>query len=284
MMIIAISSVTEIAAEGTNGHPIAEGSSVLAMIFHAGPVVQVIMAGLLCLSLICWGIVVAKSLKLRKVFKESEIFSELFVNASSLEAMEKESKRFTESHLAHVFRVGRAEMIRVKQLLTASSYSHPYNQNDILLENVDRALQASVISKRKKLQHLLPFLATTGSTAPFIGLFGTVWGIMTSFQNIGLMGSANLAVVAPGIAEALVATAMGLAVAIPAVVAYNHFSTKIQLIEDDMLQFSADFLNTLKTDLLVHSTSSATNVGQFCIVRERKGMCGCLERDSAKTG
>jgi biopolymer transport protein TolQ len=97
---------------------------------------------------------------------------------------------------------------------------------------------------------MVPFLATTGNTAPFIGLFGTVWGIMNSFVGIGRMGSANLAVVAPGISEALVATAAGLAAAIPAVIAFNYFSSKIRVVESELQSFSADFLNIIERDIL----------------------------------
>jgi biopolymer transport protein TolQ len=96
----------------------------------------------------------------------------------------------------------------------------------------------------------VPFLATTGNTAPFIGLFGTVWGIMNSFVGIGRMGSANLAVVAPGISEALVATAAGLAAAIPAVIAFNYFMSKIRVVESELVSFSADFLNIIERDIL----------------------------------
>jgi biopolymer transport protein TolQ len=97
---------------------------------------------------------------------------------------------------------------------------------------------------------MVPFLATTGNTAPFIGLFGTVWGIMNSFVGIGKMGSANLAVVAPGISEALVATAAGLAAAIPAVIAFNYFMSKIRVVESELQSFSADFLNIVERDIL----------------------------------
>lgn len=97
---------------------------------------------------------------------------------------------------------------------------------------------------------LVPFLATTGNTTPFIGLFGTVWGIMDSFHGIGLKGSANLAVVAPGISEALIATAAGLAVAIPAVIAFNFFMQKVRIIESELQSFSADFLNIIERDLM----------------------------------
>lgn len=97
---------------------------------------------------------------------------------------------------------------------------------------------------------MVPFLATTGNTTPFIGLFGTVWGIMNSFHGIGLRGSASLAVVAPGISEALIATAAGLAVAIPSVIAFNYFMQKIRIIESELQSFSADFLNIIERDLL----------------------------------
>jgi biopolymer transport protein TolQ len=96
---------------------------------------------------------------------------------------------------------------------------------------------------------MVPFLATTGNTAPFIGLFGTVWGIMNSFHGIGLRGSASLAVVAPGISEALIATAAGLAAAIPAVIAFNYFMQKIRTLETELQSFSADFLNIIERDI-----------------------------------
>jgi biopolymer transport protein TolQ len=97
----------------------------------------------------------------------------------------------------------------------------------------------------------VPFLATTGNTAPFIGLFGTVWGIMTSFHGMALKGSATLAVVAPGISEALIATATGLAAAIPSVIAFNYFMQKIRIIETELQSFSADFLNIIERDSLI---------------------------------
>jgi biopolymer transport protein TolQ len=117
-------------------------------------------------------------------------------------------------------------------------------------DSVERALRRSVDTEISHLTQLVPFLATTGNTTPFIGLFGTVWGIMNSFHDIGLRGSASLAVVAPGISEALVATAAGLAAAIPAVIAFNHFSQKIRTIETELQSFSADFLNIVERDIL----------------------------------
>ena len=117
-------------------------------------------------------------------------------------------------------------------------------------DNVQRALRRAITTEMTRMTQMVPFLATTGNTAPFIGLFGTVWGIMNSFASIGQKGSANLAVVAPGISEALVATAAGLAAAIPAVIAFNFFMSKIRVVESELQSFSADFLNIIERDIL----------------------------------
>jgi biopolymer transport protein TolQ len=117
-------------------------------------------------------------------------------------------------------------------------------------DNVKRALRRAINSETTRMTQMVPFLATTGNTTPFIGLFGTVWGIMTSFHGIGQKGSASLAVVAPGISEALIATAAGLAVAIPAVIAFNFFMQKIKMVETELISFSADFLNIIDRDIL----------------------------------
>ena len=113
-------------------------------------------------------------------------------------------------------------------------------------ENLDRALRRAARVERNNLEKMTTFLATTGSTAPFIGLFGTVWGILLAFQKIGATGQASLAVVGPDIAHALIATAIGLAAAIPAVMAYNYFNRRIRVLEDEMGNFSSDFLNIVK--------------------------------------
>ncbi len=124
------------------------------------------------------------------------------------------------------------------------------SQKMVAVDNIKRALRRAVNMELTVLGRAIPFLATTGNTTPFIGLFGTVWGIMNSFRGIGLKGSASLAVVAPGISEALIATAAGLAAAIPAVVAYNYFTNKVRVLESEMHNFSADFLNLIERDLM----------------------------------
>ena len=118
-----------------------------------------------------------------------------------------------------------------------------------LMGSVKRALRRSIDVELRRLGQLVPFLATAGNTAPFIGLFGTVWGIMNTFRDIGLSQSASLAVVAPGISEALIATAAGLAVAIPAVIAYNYFITRIRVLDSELQGFAADFLNLIERDI-----------------------------------
>jgi len=130
------------------------------------------------------------------------------------------------------------------------------------MENIKRTLRRSVSAELTGLNKAVPFLATTGNTTPFIGLFGTVWGIMNSFRSIGLKGSATLAAVAPGISEALIATAAGLAAAIPAVVAYNYFASKIQVMESEMHNFSADFLNLVERELIISQGSENDGDGE----------------------
>ncbi|MBU2498603.1 MAG: MotA/TolQ/ExbB proton channel family protein, partial [Proteobacteria bacterium] len=121
---------------------------------------------------------------------------------------------------------------------------------------VERSLRKTAIDQSNRLERALSFLATTGNTTPFIGLFGTVWGIMESFRGIGLKGSANLAVVAPGISEALIATAAGLAAAIPAVVAFNYFNNKVTVLRSEMDLFSADFLGLVERQIVKKSVTS----------------------------
>ncbi|NLJ28416.1 MAG: protein TolQ [Deltaproteobacteria bacterium] len=226
------------------------GNGIFEMIQHAGPMVKFILLALLFLSIACWFIILLKFRLIRRARKESEDFIKLFRQRKNYAALYRDSQFLEDSHLAQIFRIGYTELTRMGKSLETKSMQDLRVNPEVLIENVDRAIQGGMMSERQRFERFLPLLATTGSTAPFIGLFGTVWGIMTSFQDIGAKGAANLAVVAPGISEALVATAMGLAAAIPAVVAYNHFSNRIRVVENEMSHFSADFLNILKRDLM----------------------------------
>jgi biopolymer transport protein TolQ len=168
------------------------------------------------------------------------------------------AKQLHGSPLARIFRIGYVELKKTSQTGSPSNGSSsqaaveslPFNTRFVGIDNVKRALRRATNTEMTRMTQMVPFLATTGNTAPFIGLFGTVWGIMNSFAGIGQSGSASLAVVAPGISEALVATAAGLAAAIPAVMAFNYFMNRIRIVETELQSFSADFLNIIERDIL----------------------------------
>ncbi|MDD5011877.1 MAG: MotA/TolQ/ExbB proton channel family protein, partial [Phycisphaerae bacterium] len=156
-------------------------------------------------------------------------------------------EKFAGSPINAVFTAGYIELHKVlKGRKNAESDGEKLKMSMGSLDIVKRALTREGVNQVTRLESLVSFLATTGSTAPFIGLFGTVWGIMNSFQEIGKMGSASIATVAPGISEALIATAAGLAAAIPAVIAYNYFVNKIKVLDSEMDNFSSDFLNIIE--------------------------------------
>lgn len=226
------------------------GDSVVDMIVNAGPMVKFILLVLLGMSIGCWCVILLKYRLIRRANRESERFVDLFRQRKNYSALYRDSEPLEDSHLAQIYRMGYAELNRLGKSLETKNLIELSTNPEILIENVERAIQGGMTAERQRFERYLPLLATTTSTAPFIGLFGTVWGIMTSFQEIGIKGAANLAVVAPGISEALVATAIGLAAAIPAAVGYNHFSTRIRTIENEMTHFSADLLNMLKRDLM----------------------------------
>jgi biopolymer transport protein TolQ len=220
------------------------------MIMQAGPMVKAILLILLLLSVACWAVILIKSRMLHRARRESSQFMELYWHRKNFPGLYRDSKTMEDSHLAQVFQVGYEELIRLNKYLDLTNSDESWVDPGTLLENVDRAMRGAMLAESQRLERFVPLLATTGNTAPFIGLFGTVWGIMTSFQEIGLKGAANLAVVAPGISEALVATAIGLATAIPAVIAFNHFSNKLRQVESEMSNLAADFMNIVKRDLL----------------------------------
>ncbi|MGW8302679.1 MAG: MotA/TolQ/ExbB proton channel family protein, partial [Desulfobacterales bacterium] len=197
---------------------------------------------------------------IRKAFKESAEFTDFFWKSRDLSNAFAKAKQLHGSPLARIFRIGYVELKKTSQSAAPQgppAVQKPGGSQSPALEtrftgtdNVQRALRRAITTEMTRMTQMVPFLATTGNTAPFIGLFGTVWGIMNSFHSIGQMGSANLAVVAPGISEALVATAAGLAAAIPAVIAFNFFMSKIRVVESELHSFSADFLNIIERDIL----------------------------------
>ena len=228
---------------------------IIHMIANAGLMVQFVLLTLLFFSITSWAIILIKYRYIRRVHKESEFFTDFFWKSRDLSVAFAKAKQLRGSPIARIFQLGYVELKRLSKsgvsLQGSSSDEEPSSLGASFsgIENIQRALRRAINSEVTRLAQLVPFLATTGNTAPFIGLFGTVWGIMNSFHGIGLRGSASLAVVAPGISEALVATAAGLAAAIPAVIAFNYFTQKIRIIESELHSFSADLLNIIERDI-----------------------------------
>lgn len=225
--------------------------NMLELATHSGPVVLGVLIILVLFSIGSWAVIIYKLLQFKKAFVQTNSFINVFWESRKLDEIYEKSSAFSESPVARVFRAGYIEMIKVKKKLDKQE-GETGSMGDELsgMDNITRAMKRSHTAEITHLESLVPFLATTGSTTPFIGLFGTVWGIMVAFRDIGKMGSANLATVAPGISEALIATATGLAAAIPAVIAYNYFNSKIKVLDAEMESFTSDFLNIVKRHFL----------------------------------
>ncbi len=222
--------------------------SVFQMISGAGIIVKLVLLSLLAFSIASWVIIVLKFLLISRSQKESAEFIDAFWKSRNLGDAYSKARQLKESTVANVFRTAYKELKRVTNLNPSEGNTSLDARSGV--DNIRRILRRSTSEEINRMSQMIPFLATAGSTAPFIGLFGTVWGIMNSFQGIANKGSANLAVVAPGIAEALIATAVGLAVAIPSVIAYNYFSQKIRVIDSELQNFAADFLNIVERDIM----------------------------------
>lgn len=222
-------------------------TGVLDAILQASPIVQLTLLTLIGLSVLCWAIGWTKYRQLKTLREANEVFASRFWKTSSLDTVYEEVDVFRDSSLARVFKDAYLEMKKLAESPHLNKTGEANAKPQLAgLDNLERVLRKSIENEIAQMESRLTVLATTGSTGPFIGLFGTVWGIMTSFHKIGQMGSASLAVVAPGISEALVATAVGLAAAIPAVVLYNNFVARIRREEIELNNFSSDFLNIVK--------------------------------------
>lgn len=221
-----------------------------ALVLGAGTVVKLVLLVLVGMSVTCWFIMGTKAVRLLQASTQSTRFLSLFWGKEEgnkwtpqrLEAIYTQLGLLEGSPLARVFRAGYVELAKI------TGGERTPDKDD--LENVERALERAASSEMTQLENQLPFLATTGSVGPFIGLFGTVWGIMTSFLAIGNQRNATLDVVAPGIAEALIATAIGLVAAIPAVMAYNYFVRRIRVLESETHAFAKDYLNIVRRHFL----------------------------------
>lgn len=222
--------------------------SIITMIAHAGPMVKLVMLTLLLFSVVSWAIVIMKQVMFRRARVATHGFLEIFWKCKTLNDACKAAGEHPQSPEAAVFVAGYTELKKISQAQAAGEAT--LEMQLATMDNLKRTVRKAQLQESDRLGRSLAFLATTGSATPFIGLFGTVWGIMTSFQDIGVRGSASLAVVAPGISEALVATAAGLAVAIPAVIFYNYFSNKLADSDTEVESFTSDFLNLVERDIL----------------------------------
>ena len=238
--------------------PAQGGFSIVEVIRHAGMVVKFVMGMLVLFSVTSWAIIFLKGFTLRKATRQGEKFLEAFWESRQLEEIYRQSRDLPNTPLAELYKAGYRELERFREGATrsedvtmrATGPKGAVTNKEAARDNIARALRRTTTVELTKLERAIPFLATCGNTSPFIGLFGTVWGIMISFHDIGASGSASLSVVAPGISEALVATAIGLFAAIPAVIFYNHFNNKIRVLESEMDTFTADFLNILERHIL----------------------------------
>jgi biopolymer transport protein TolQ len=221
------------------------------MFLNAGLVVKFVMLLLVVFSIGSWYIIFTKFILFRKVRQESDDFLETFWKSKNLAEAAKSAQKTPLSPEAQIFITGFSELQKISKSKAAIAEGcDTFEMRLAGMDNLKRALEKAATIEADRLNSSLNFLATTGSATPFIGLFGTVWGIMSSFQEIGQKGGASLAVVAPGISEALVATAAGLAVAIPSVIFYNHFTSQINAFENDMQRFATDLLNLVERDLI----------------------------------
>lgn len=217
--------------------------SIISLLLDADVVVQLVLLILLAMSVACWVIIFNKYTVTQKAMRQSTAFLDFFWRSKRLDQVYEQAERYAPSPLAEVFRAGYIELAKL-------TTQHETNPNAAMdegdLDNLTRSLRRAASVERTGLERMTTFLATTGSTAPFIGLFGTVWGILRAFQKIGATGQATIQTVGPDIAHALIATAVGLFAAIPAVMAYNYFNSRIRVLTTEMENFSSDLLNIVK--------------------------------------
>jgi len=240
MIPIFVTMATLLAAASADG-----SFNLLALLLNASGAVRGVLFLLVCLSIIGWYVIGYKWFYLQRAQTESLRFLESFWQAKRLDLVYQEAEAKRRSPIAHMFKAGYVELSKLQKAKEAGG-----SQEDGGMENVERALRRAFTSETTQLEGMIPFLATVGSAAPFIGLFGTVVGIIDAFHSIANNGSANLATVAPGIAEALGTTAVGLVAAVPAVMAFNFFARKIKVLTAEMDAFANDFLNIVKRNFL----------------------------------
>jgi biopolymer transport protein TolQ len=220
----------------------ADGPGLFEFFLRAGPMAQAILGILVLFSIISWGILVGKLVHLRRAAAHSRAFLEVFHQSKRFSEVAASTSKLFASPLVGLFQAGYAEIdAQVKAQGEAGAASQRFRIKS--LEGVERSLRRAAGIEVLLLGKGTHFLATTAAATPFIGLFGTVWGIMRAFTDIGLSGSTSIVAVAPGIAEALVNTAAGLAAAIPALVGYNYLNNRLRRVRTEMEDFALEFVN-----------------------------------------
>ena len=232
---VSADQVSNVAAGAVSagGHDL----SIFGLFLHADFVVKFVMLVLIAMSVWCWTIIISKRLTLKKLNRRADKFEEAFWSGESLDKLFQRVRKSAPDPLLTTFTAGMEEW----QAGVSSGIPRSETLQASLKQRVERAMSLAIVREMEMMERGMTFLATTGSSATFIGLFGTVWGIMNSFTAIAAMNNTSLAVVAPGIAEALFATATGLVAAIPAMVAYNVFSTALARYGDRLNNFAVEF-------------------------------------------
>jgi len=218
---------------------------IVTFFLQTGWVAKIVLVTLIIFSLASWSVILGKWRELGAARKASDRFLKVFRDAARLNEAAATASKHRVSPLAGMFQAGYTEL--EAQIRTVRRDADPGSTLKLKsLKGIERSLERAMGSEMERLQRALPMLATTASVTPFIGLFGTVWGIMNTFHAIGATGSTSIVTVAPGIAEALVNTAAGLLAAIPAVVAYNHLLAKVRIMRRRMADFQLEFLNLVE--------------------------------------
>jgi biopolymer transport protein TolQ len=222
-----------------------EPQSIWSLVQQTGLVVQLVILLLVAMSVVCWYIIAYKYLYLKRSARESKQFLDAFWRSRDIEQIYRQAQSLRRSPISTQFLAGYTELAK----LTADE-PRTAADREADLENIERSLRKAHTTETMKFERMTPVLATTATAAPFIGLFGTVWGIMNSFRAIDQTRTASIETIAPGIAEALLTTAIGLAAAVPAVIAYNYFQRMIRVMGSEMETFTQDYLNIIRRHFL----------------------------------
>ncbi len=234
---------------------IQQNSSLVDLILRASPIAKFVLILLLIFSLFSWAIILTKARNTKRAQSQSLEFLQVFAHSSRLQDLYASSSTFRSSPLAQIYVAAHDE-------LRLQTTQHAASSGVINLDAIQRSMQSAAIAETTRLERSLGWLASTASAAPFIGLFGTVVGIIISFQGLSQSGTNSIQAVAPGIAEALIATAAGIAAAVPAVLAYNHYLNRIRILAAEMDSFMLRLLNFIERET-AHTVQIGRGVHDF---------------------